>query len=287
MKKRVLIIATYIFLAVAPFAVSASTVSFVTSRDTIHVGDTVIVQAMLDTEGQTINVLEGELVFSNPQNFSVSEINITNSPLTLWPNKPSLDLTNSAISFVGGAPKGIKGSDITLFTVVIEPKKPGELIFQGKKVTQFLNDGKGTMQEVKVTPIQISSSANTGQLVVNEWTDVLTKDTKSPRKFSIDIGRDASVYDNRYFISFSASDDGSGINYYEVQEGTLPKVRTGSPYVLQNQNPKEKITVTAFDNAGNTYVTTLNVHHPLRNVLIGICLAVLILFFVRKYLQKK
>ncbi len=76
-------------------------------------------------------------------------------------------------------------------------------------------------------------------------------DITPPEPFEAKIGRDSSIYDNRYFIAFSTTDKTSGIDYYEIKEGKLDFQKAVSPYLLQDQKLSSKIIIRAFDKAGN------------------------------------
>ena len=80
---------------------------------------------------------------------------------------------------------------------------------------------------------------------------MLEKDKTPPESFEITLGKDPSLFDNRYFIGFFTTDAESGVAYYEVQEGERDFVRAESPYVLQDQSIKNIIKAKAFDKAGN------------------------------------
>jgi len=76
------------------------------------------------------------------------------------------------------------------------------------------------------------------------------KDTKLPKPFEIFLASAEGVYEGKKFISFSTTDEVSGISHWEVFENGKWYVAQ-SPYVLKNQDDIGEIKVRATDNAGN------------------------------------
>lgn len=76
-------------------------------------------------------------------------------------------------------------------------------------------------------------------------------DKTSPEPFELKIGQDTSIFEGKYFLSFSTKDEMSGIDYYEVKEGKKDWERVMSPYLLKEQSLGQKITIRVYDKAGN------------------------------------
>ncbi len=76
-------------------------------------------------------------------------------------------------------------------------------------------------------------------------------DTTSPLPITAEISNDNLLYDGQYFLIFSTTDKGSGVDYYNVQEGNFITNNANSPYILQDQTQEDVIIITAFDKAGN------------------------------------
>lgn len=97
------------------------------------------------------------------------------------------------------------------------------------------------------------------------WTEKTTfrvmVDATLPEPFELQIGKEASVFEGKYFVSFSTKDNPSGIDHYELleeqQKGLFKPSQPGtwkvvkSPYVLKDQSLKSVIRVKAIDRAGN------------------------------------
>ena len=124
-----------------PPSAQALTINFDKSISQISVGDTILVKVFIDTEGKEINTIEGALDINGQ--VKISSINTGGSIFDLWPEEPKL-LNNQEISFTGGTEGGIYGKDLRLFNFTITPTNEGDIIFQPKGITAYLNDGIGT-----------------------------------------------------------------------------------------------------------------------------------------------
>ena len=210
------------------------------------------VDIYLDAEGDSINAIEGKLLFA-PSILQVVAIKDGNSSVNFWINKPSLTEKNE-VSFSGVTPGGIRGDDRHLFSIVFKPIKTGSSSVQIKDVVSLKNDGLGTRASTKAGGLSIEVVP----IVVDVDSNVAITDTREPETFLPVIGRDTEIYDGMSFIVFSTQDKESGIEYYEVKEGVFGRyVRTVSPYVLNNQDLDKKIYVKAVDMSGNTRVISI------------------------------
>jgi hypothetical protein len=91
----------------------------------------------------------------------------------------------------------------------------------------------------------------------DDWNTILSNDKKAPESFEITPGKDPSIFDNRYFISFFTTDAESGVAYFEIKEEGGSFVKGNSPYELKDQSLRSKIEVKAVDKAGNERVVVL------------------------------
>ncbi|HRH33242.1 MAG TPA: hypothetical protein PK720_03860 [bacterium] len=246
-------IALLILIFFAPYFVNAATVYIETNSIEFGAEDKKILNIRLNTEGNTINALEGLVGIYSPDGpVYVRELSVGGSDFSLWPNKPSLstDKGNISINFVGGVPSGINKKDALLFTIALTAENTGTVYIAPVSLVGFANDGLGTPLSVKGSDLTLTVTP--GQIVPkDEWKNLVSADTQPPLPFTVNIGRDPAVLDGKWFITFNATDNESGIDHYEVIEGERKSVRSGTTYVLQNQNLSEKVIVTAFDKAGN------------------------------------
>lgn len=260
------------------------------STDTLSVGDTIIVHAYLDTEGSKLNVVDGTIKVSSFVDETSLTLSTENSILTLWPQKPEFQSNKSQISFVGGAPEDFQSSKAKLFDIVVSPKIVKDIVINPVIIQGYLGDGKGTLVSIKTKDVSFHVVPKIeGQRQINEWTEALQQDALPPKAFYITAGSDASLYDGQQFIVFQTSDVGSGIDHYEVVEGKLPSVISGEQYVLKNQGVSERVTVTAFDKAGNSTQSHIDIKQsqPVKvSYLIGILFLFISLPLVVLYRRK-
>jgi len=84
------------------------------------------------------------------------------------------------------------------------------------------------------------------------------------------VTTDPNIYDGKYFLVFSTTDKGSGINYYDVAEvpaGVVvgehsPWVTATSPYLLKNQSLSSDIYIRAVNNAGIATIVKVPARFP-------------------------
>lgn len=250
----------FVFVVLAiiliPSVTSAASIYLETAKNTLFVGDTAIVSVKINSEGATINTVEGNISIQSPTiNVEVDEFSLANSAFGLWPRTPSLSTDAKTISFVGGVPGGFSIEGATIFKIIFEAKKEGSVIITPQDFTVYSNDGKGTKLPVKYANLSIQVVPKTvGAAANNEWQNAILADKTPPEDFIIVLGQDKSIYDGKKFAFFSALDNQTGIDYYEVSENGKPAVRSGSAYVLTDQTGDVKLNVTAHDKAGNKKV---------------------------------
>lgn len=262
MKKYTLITGLVLLMSIAimPQYAHAASLSFETTKKDIAAGDTFIITAKIDTQNSTINTVEGDIVLSTlGAPFVINDFTLSNSAFTLWPRTPSLSKDGTTISFVGGVPGGLRADNATLFSIVVETSHEGDITITPKNIAVFANNGSGTRTPLvtSATTIHIDPKSE-ASAVDNEWQTLVRADKKAPKPFTIVLGREPSLFDGKRFVFFTATDAQSGISYYEVSENGKPAIRSGSMYVLENQDDASTpvLTVTAYDKAGNATVST-------------------------------
>ena len=268
-----------VFVSVQTHAMS---LYFEKPESEIRVGDTVILHAYLDTGNVEINGIEGTVKVNGP--VSVQNLSVAGSVFSLWPNKPSL--SGEEISFVGGSPSGVFGKKNKAFSIIFRATEIGKINFSVKIADVFLNDGKGTRLAVVGANETVEVLA-AGKEVKNELSDLIVNDKTLPNPFKIELGQDANIAAGKYFISFYATDDASGINRYEVRENNLPAVRSGNTYVLEDQSLKGVVEVKAIDNAGNFRIETIELKEKKSNLILLIGALILIILAALYFKFKK
>jgi hypothetical protein len=239
-----------------PQHVFASTLYIDTSRTEFFVGDSVLFRVRLDSEHNNINTVEGTIALEYPASAaSLVDINTASSQFSLWPSKPIPSEENTSISFVGGVPGGLVSSDAIVFNFVLKLQEAGQIALSPNNADVYLNDGLGTKDIVMMKNIVFNVlPAKDGTLSDDEWKRIVAEDRTPPESFDVTLGNNPALFGGQYFISFFTTDAASGVAYYEVQEGEGEFVRAESPFLLSDQSLSGKITVKAFDKAGNETV---------------------------------
>ena len=272
-----------VFVALFTGVKSVDAAAFVSARASIHAQDTFALDVFLDTEGSSLNAVGGTLKFGGDTNMTVTDIQVAGSALNVWPRKPSLDDDGKTITFTGGTTQVVSGTRVPLFTIFGTSKKQGSITVASLATEGYASDGSakkiafpdGTM----TIPVAPAAAIESNALV-----DTLHKDKTAPESFTIELLHDSLLYNGMQFLSFETTDSQSGIAYYEVQEGSLEPVRSGSTYVLQDQKTIHKITVKAFDLAGNVRVETFNEEKEMLPIVLG---SVVVLLAVLALLRKQ
>lgn len=247
-------------LLLMPAPVFASILYMETNDTPVSVGDTIVVGVYLDADAES-NALDGTINLSlGMPFFTVQEVSLAGSVLTLWPRTPSLSSDGTHITFTGGVPQGFKGPHQPLFNIILTARAAGTASIIPTDSTVYLSDGKGTPLSVTTRALSLPvAPAQQGVPPRNSWQPIVSGDVIAPDPFTIFMGQDPSVYDGKKYIFFETTDVQSGIDYYEVKEGDAAPVRSGSTYVLQDQAHRLPIVVYAYDKAGNVRASVYGV----------------------------
>jgi len=190
------------------------------------------------------------------------DISYGNSILDIIPEQPTIDNQAGTIHFGGGITNGYTGkipgdpglSNLLtkiIFKTIKVPTIPGPIqIVLSPKSTVFLNDGLGTSTQLSLNNFALNITAPSNN-PNNEWQLNLSQDKIPPEDFLITLSRDPLIYNNKYFITFNTTDKQTGIDYYQVKEGSSGWTKAISPYLLKDQNLGSAILVKAVDKAGN------------------------------------
>lgn len=275
-------------MLIVPMGAKAATVYVESSRSTIAVGDTAIVAIKINADGAVLNTVDGEVAIKSTKgNVSVQEFSLANSAFGLWPRTPSLSQEGHLITFVGGVPGGFSIEGATMFKVVVEAKKEGVVTISPQNLSIFSNDGKGTKLPVTMKDLSITVTAKKqGVPAQNDWASVVSQDITPPEKFIIVLGQDKNLFEGKKFAFFSAVDNQSGIDHYDVSENGGAAVKSGSTYVLQNQGDNVKLNVVAYDKAGNKQIGSYEGASNQNNVIWIVIAVLVILFIVLKFYKK-
>jgi hypothetical protein len=291
MKKFYLFILFVLWLM--PAISFAADISFATDKNIFATNEDFLVQVFLDTKDTTINAVAGTVVFL-PNFLELKEIRDGNSSINFWIEKPHM-IKDGQIAFSGITTGGFSGPKKLLFEMVLEAKKigSGSISFDNMQVLQ--NDGLGTKIPVKENQFSFTISKE-GNGSLSE--DLTVKDTRPPENFIPFVARDLTLFEGKYFLAFSATDKGSGIDHYEVRESPWflfgiwggEYIKTESPYLLKDQTLKSKIYVIAVDKNGNEKteeLTAQNKFVPFLQGLIIVIILILCILILKKVWLKR
>jgi hypothetical protein len=276
-KIKLLILSILVFFSA--HNVLAANLDLNVEKNTLQEDEVFTLVLSLNTDGESINTLEGDLKYDE-NFFKMESVNIGGSFVSFWVEKPDIK-TLGTIHFSGITPGGISSPKSEVFKVIFRTQKIGETIFSLKNVSLFLNDGKGTIVPVKIKDTNIKINQGKSTEII---TDLISQDKVSPEEFTITRTNDKSIFDDKYFIVFSATDKESGVDSYQVCE-FFKCITAESPFLLKNQSPFYRIVVNAYDLNGNFVSSTLT--SPWLIVLfiaLFLALFALICVFYRKYL---
>lgn len=208
---------------------------------------------------ESVNALEGEIII--PAGVKVSGLSEGGSVVSFWIERP--ELKNNRIRFSGIIPGGVKGSNLILFTIRGVAEKIGSFSLQAKNLTALANDGKGGSVPITYT----EKTFQVLPLGPNTQIPLVEKDITPPTPFSIQVGRDESLYEGKTFAVFETTDKESGISHYEMAHSFWPLKRsekelswqkTESPLILPENFWAKYIYIRAVDFEGNTKVAILS-----------------------------
>ncbi len=288
--KKYLLLASVVaasFLVVAP--TFAAETFFGTKTQEIKAGQLFEVGVFINTDNEEINAVEGKIIF--PQDLlEIKKINDGNSIINFWIEKPK-STSDGHVAFSGIIPGGYNDSQGLIFSVTFLAKKEGSGAIEFSGVKALRNDGKGTEATLTISNFQfLISNPPTGGSVP-QITAPKTEDLNPPEAFTPQIAADPTLFKGKWFLVFATQDKGSGIDHYEVCEGTRKCVTAESPYLLQNQDLDEAIVVKVVDKNGNERVATLP---PQKSrvwykdyAILGILIIVAIAYLIWKTLWKK
>jgi hypothetical protein len=259
----------------------------------VREGDTIVVDVKMNSEKQSINVVDGNIVLNNATNLVVREISLAGSSFSIWPKKPALSPDKKTISFVGGVPGGINSEDANIFKIILEAKNIGRTIIYPENVLAYINDGKATKSTVSTRRAEFDVTNKDNLPANDEWSSAILADKTPPEDFVIDIGQDASMFDGKKFATFTVLDKETGIDYYTVSENGDEGEKSGNMYVLKNQKTDPYLKVVAYDKAGNKKESFYpqkagsGVSNFNSIVIIFVLLVLIAIYFVRKSVYKK
>ena len=271
-KLKIVLLFIFIFSFKYVFAVD---VSLKTEKNTLDKNEVLVVNVLLNTDGKSINTLEGDLKYDS-KFIQAENINIGGSFINFWVEKPNLQ-NPGIIHFSGITPGGIVTPKGEIFKIVFKTILKGETSLSLENINLYLNDGKGTIVNSKVKNLTLSIN----NIENKKDKNVAEGDMISPEKFDLLRTQDPSLFDNKYFLVFNSTDKQSGIDHYKICELFSCKIGE-SPYLLKNQTSFYGVFVFAYDGSGNYSISYL-ISPLFSYFIIGVFIVLLGFFVFRRY----
>lgn len=274
---------TFVFIGFFPKIIFASDLTFKLVPSNI-VGDrTVVVEVHIDPKLTSINTVEGIIAFSGLDSDDLFvEIETGGSVMNFWPTPPKYFSKDKVIRFVGGTQNSFN-HEALLFRIRIYSSLGGIEKISWLGGNAYLNDGQGTKDPIFAQSLNINLEGNHLDSI-----NKVSLDTDPPYFTKIEIGQDDSIYDGKYFISFNAIDDISGVVKYEIREGGFTtNIFDNEVYVLKDQTKRTPIFITVYDKAGNSNFVKIPRQYSLYIKIIFFSSILFIIIFMLKYLNKR
>lgn len=224
---------------------------FLPGTSDLRVGDEVLLNATLVSDGVEYNAIEG--VVTIPPVFVIDRVITGNSFVSVWLENPA-DFSVDTIRFSGITPAGYNQERGTVFSIVLRAVTPGSGIVGLADIGIYKNDGLGTREDIRAS----RPTFGIREIRKDELPYLIAvKDTTPPLAFSAEIVSDHDLFDGEYVLVWNTRDLGSGIVSYDVIERNRVFKQVNSPYLLENQRLNGKIKVVAYDHEGNNQVTEI------------------------------
>jgi len=268
-------------------SVLAAELFFEPQTQELGVGQEFQVGIVLNTEGEEINAIEGQIFFSS-EFLELKQIRDGNSVVIFWIERPRVE-SGGAIAFSGIAPGGYKGDKGLLLSLVFRAKQEGQEVIEFQNAKTLLNDGEGSEASLVISNFQfnIKKAGPVEKIQLPE-----TRDIERPESFAPEITSDPNIFNGKYFLVFATQDKNSSISYYEIKEIKQRFLRifakwviAESPYVLRDQKLESYVFVKAVDKSGNVRIEKIPPQNPLRwyenyENLIIILLVIIVIFLL-------
>lgn len=263
--------------------VYAGEVSFHVVPNSVPHDTATIIEVYFDPKGEDLNALEGTLILMGAEKVQVSSVILETggSIFSFWPVLPVYTAGDHAIRFTGGSPEGMKERGL-LFRMRLFSKRPGTVTLSWIGGSAYVNDGVGTASGVSSRSLTTTLSYGEPNIISPS-----SIDTEPPYFDTLLVSRDTDVYEGKYFVSFHASDDISGVSRYTVVENQITTDVSGGAYVLLDQERKSRVILTAYDHAGNSSSVKVPTKYALISKTVQGALLLVIIGMVFLYIRRR
>ncbi len=143
-KRNIFFLILACFLFSAPFIGKAATLSLSPSGGSFTVGSTFDVSVFLDTQKESVNVIDAVLIFP-PDKLQLVSPSVGKSIIEIWTASPKFNNQTGSVKFQGGIPGGINVSQGLVTALTFRVKNTGSALVKfSDESSILLNDGKGT-----------------------------------------------------------------------------------------------------------------------------------------------
>ncbi|MEA3272148.1 MAG: hypothetical protein U9P90_00595 [Patescibacteria group bacterium] len=260
MKLKRKIIYLILILFFLPIVSHAAGFYFIPEESNFFKNDTFIVELILDTEKNKINMVHVLVDFST-EDIQVLEFIKGGSEIDLWVKNPVVSNKNGTIEFIGGSSKGFISNNGLLGKLIIKPQKIGDIkLSYGEETIALISDGKGTPLEIinfegfyKIEEqLDLSRVYSRTHPLSNTWNPSvnleLAWEIREDALYSYEITKDAQIIPDEKpeeivgNIAYYGLDD--GIYYFRLREKVLDKEwGAASTYrIMIDSHPPKKFT---------------------------------------------
>ncbi len=252
--------------------VYAAQVTFIVVPNSVQNDSATVVEARIDPKGESLNAIEGSvgILGEGAEKISLVVVETGGSAFSLWPVVPTYSEKEKIIRFTGGSVVPVTEESL-VFRMRIFSETPNDISVSWLGGSLYRNDGEGTAVGVSSRSLAVSlTEAEPNQISASSL------DFIPPHFEALEVSSDPDVQEGKYFLSFHATDDVSGILKYEVVEDQYTTEVTDGIYILRDQERKSKIVVIAYDQAGNS--TSIKVPAKYDNLFKILLIAAILLF---------
>jgi hypothetical protein len=245
--------AVIVFLAFPKTTHAAGSLYLTPSSGNLTVGKNFQVVIYADSKGQDINTAEANLIYSTD---TLELINVIQGSVFFLSTPASPNYTADRVYVGGGLPSpGYNGNRGELGVLTFKPKKAGNAFVRFENGHILLNNGAGT---------DVLSETFGAQFTV-------TADTTAPSNLIVNLvgENDTEHSSTTPTIEFSATDNESGIDHYEIYlNDALITAAAVSPFTFSKQESGGfLIKVIAVDKAGNSTSSLLPIVIPAPSII--------------------
>lgn len=217
------------------------------------VGDTFPVAVSVNTELESINAIEGSILFSS--SVELVAVRHEGSVVPLWVTPPR-EGGQGVVHFAAVIPGGYRGvATGNLFTLVLRARTAGTARLSFGRADSYLNDGKGSAARTRAADVTLQIAP-----VAGDAQTFLVSDTTPPEPFTLTLVPAGEVGGTESVLVWNPVDKGAGVRESLVCIGFRRCVVAASPYALHDADTRQLIRVQVVDGEGNAahaYLFTL------------------------------